>query len=126
MNYCKIALTALIVLFTAQTAFCQTEMLKSVVTNLAYYKQKKDLKFLSNAKKSVDSLIKTHADSLDLEKNVYKAVVNSSILYVDSLNKLKQPETFLSQTADLVDKLSQNRKIYKFQPEMDYAKNCLA
>jgi tetratricopeptide (TPR) repeat protein len=122
----KIKLSVLIVLFTTSAAFCQTEVLKSVVNNLAFYKQKKDLKYLSNAKKSVDSLITTHADSLDVEKGVYRAVVNSSILYVDSLNKLKQPEKFLVQTAELVDKLSANRKIYRYQPEIEYAKKCLA
>ncbi len=72
MQVRKIILPVLIVLFTAPAAFCQSEMLKSVVNNLAFYKQKKDLKYLSSAKKSVDSLITTHADSLDVEKNVYK------------------------------------------------------
>ncbi len=71
-------------------AFCQTEVLKSVVNNLAFYKQKNDLKYLSNAKRSIDSLIKTPVDSADIEKNVYRAVVNSSILYIDSLNKLNR------------------------------------
>jgi tetratricopeptide (TPR) repeat protein len=122
----KIILPVLIGLFTCSSAFCQTEVLKSVVNNLAFYKQKKDLKYLTNAKKSVDSVITTHADSLDVQKMTYRAVVYSSILYIDSLNKLKQPETFFKQTTDLVDKLSANKKIYKYQPEMDYAKRCLA
>jgi tetratricopeptide (TPR) repeat protein len=122
----KIKLSVLIVLFTASAAFCQTEVLKSVVNNLAFYKQKKDMKYLSNAKKSVDSLITTHADSLDIEKIVYRAVVNSSILYIDSLNKLKQPENFFSLTTQLVDNLSANRKSYRYQSEIDYAKRCLA
>ena len=122
----KIILPVLIGLFTTSAAFSQKEVLKSVVNNLAFYKQKKDLKYLSSAKKSVDSLITTHADSLDLEKNVYRAVVNSSILYIDSLNKLKQPAAFFTQTTQLVDKLSAERKIYKFQLEIDYAKRCLA
>jgi tetratricopeptide (TPR) repeat protein len=126
MKGIKIKLPVLIVLFTASAAFCQTEVLKSVVNNLAFYKQKKDLKYLSSAKKSVDSLITTHADSLDLEKNVYRAIVNSSILYIDSLNKLKMPSAFFTQTAGLVDKLSANSKIYRFQVEMDYVKHCLA
>jgi tetratricopeptide (TPR) repeat protein len=121
----KIILPVLIVLFTASAAFCQSEMLKSVVNNLAFYKQKKDLKYLSSAKKSVDSLITTHADSLDVEKNVYKVVVYSSILYTDSLNKLKQPAKFFTQTAELVDKLSGDRKIYRYTAEMDYARRCL-
>src|SRR5471030_2760942 len=99
----KITLPVLIVLFTASAAFCQTEALKTVVNNLAFYKQKKDLKYLSNAKTTVDSLIKASPDPNDLEKNVYKAVVYSSILYIDSLNKLNQPATFFSQTTQLVD-----------------------
>jgi tetratricopeptide (TPR) repeat protein len=122
----KVILPVLIGLFTASGAFSQTEVLKSVVNNLAFYKQKKDLKYLSNAKKSVDSLITTHADSLDLEKSVYRALVNSSILYIDSLNKLNQPATFLAQTSSLVGKIAANRKIYRFQPELDYSKRCLA
>lgn len=122
----KILLPVLIALFAASAAFCQTEALKTVVNNLAFYKKKKDLKYLSSAKNTVDSLIKESANPLDLEKNVYKAVVYSSILYIDTLNKLNQPATFLAQTSELVDKLSENRRIYKFQVDIDYAKNCLA
>jgi tetratricopeptide (TPR) repeat protein len=122
----KINLLVLIVLFTASSAFCQTEVLKSVVNNLAFYKQKKDLRYLAGAKKSVDSLISTHADSSNLPKMVYRAIVNSSILYIDSLNKLHQPSTFFSQTVELVDRLAANKKIYRYQPEMDYARHCLA
>ena len=122
----KIILLVLIMLFTASIAFCQTEVLKSVVNNLAFYKQKKDLKYLSNAKKSIDSLFTTRADSLDVEINVYRVVVNSSVLYIDSLNKLNQPVTFFKQTADLVDKLSANKKIYRYQAEIDYSKRNLA
>ncbi|MDB5011258.1 MAG: hypothetical protein JWQ06_2047 [Mucilaginibacter sp.] len=113
-------------LFTTSFAFCQSEMLKSVVNNLAFYRQKSDLRYLSNAKKSVDSLIRTHADSVNLEKNVYRALVYSSILYVDSLNKLRQPANLFDQTVELVDKLSNSRKIYKFQTEIDFSKRCLA
>ncbi|HEY5327149.1 MAG TPA: hypothetical protein VIJ27_09115 [Mucilaginibacter sp.] len=122
----KILLSVLLVLFTTFTAFSQTEALKMVVNNLAFYKQKKDLKFLGNAKKTVDSLVKASADSLDLERNVYKAVVYSAILYTDTLNKLNQPESFFSQTSELVDNLSSRKKIYKFDVDMEYAKNCLA
>ena len=64
----KIILPVLILLFTTSAAFCQTEAFKTVVNNLAFYKQKKDLKYLSSAKKSVDSLITTRADSSDVEK----------------------------------------------------------
>ena len=122
----KVILPLFILLFTASFTFAQTEVLKSVVNNLAFYKQKKDVKYLGNAKKSVDSLIKTHADSIDVEKNVYKAVVYSSIAYIDSLNKLKQPASFFAQTCKDVDKLSANKKIYKYQAEIDFSKRCLA
>jgi len=122
----KFILPVLIMLFTAHTAFCQSEALKSVVNNLAFYKEKKDLKYLARAKKSVDSVIVTRRDSANLEKMIYRAIVNSSILYIDSLNKLHQPATFLSQTTDLVDRLSANKKIFRYQPELEYAKHCLA
>lgn len=122
----KFVLSGLIMLFTASLTFGQTEVFKNVVNNLAFYKAKKDLKYLAAAKKSVDSLITNKADSADLEKNVYKAVVYSSIAYIDSLNKLAMPATFFDQTCKNVDKLSTYRKVYKYQPEMDYAKRCLA
>ncbi|MDB5127043.1 hypothetical protein [Mucilaginibacter sp.] len=116
----------ILALFTTSFAFGQSEALKVVVNNLAFYKQKGDLKFLSNAKKSADSLVVTRKDSADLEKNVYRIIVNSSILYTDSLNQLNQPETFLDQTAALLDKFAEKGKIYKYQLEIDYAKRCLA
>jgi len=122
----KIILPFFTVFLTASFAFGQSESLKSVVNNLAFYKQKKDLKYLTNAKKSVDSLFRTHADSVDVAKNVYKVVVYSSIAYIDSLNKLKQSGDFFLALCRQVDKLSSNRKIYRYQPEMDYAKRCLA
>jgi tetratricopeptide (TPR) repeat protein len=122
----KIVLPVLLVLFTAFAALGQSEALKSVVNNLAYYKQKQDLKYLAQAKKSVDSLIITRADSADIQKMVYRAVVNSSILYIDSLNKLQQPPVFLDQTVELTDRLSSNKKAYRYQSEIDYVKHCLA
>ena len=122
----KVILPLFIFLFAASFAFGQTEVLKNVVNNLAFYKQKKDVKYLSSAKKSVDSVIKTHADSIDLQKNVYKMVVYSSIVYIDSLNKLKQPAGFFEQTRQQLDKLMANKKIYKYQPEMDYSRHCIA
>jgi tetratricopeptide (TPR) repeat protein len=126
MIYRKIILPVVLLTFSASVAFGQTEVLKGVVNSLAFYKQKKDLKYLSNAKKSVDSLITTKADSADVEKVVYRVVVNSSILYIDTLNKLNQPATFFAQTTALVDKLAANRKAYKYQAEIDYSKRCLA
>ncbi len=122
----KIKLLVLLILFTTSSAFCQSEVFKSVVNNLAFYKQKKDLSYLAKAKKSVDSLITTHADSSNLQKLVYRAVVNSSILYIDSLNKLNKSAAFFAQTTQLVDKLSADKKIYRYQPEMEYARHCLA
>lgn len=113
-------------LFTSAFAFCQTEALKGVVNNLALYTQKKDLKFLGNAKKSIDSLIKISPDSLDLERNVYKAVVYSNITYADSLNKLNFPATLLNQTTELVNNLSGRRKIYRYELQIDFVKQCLA
>jgi tetratricopeptide (TPR) repeat protein len=122
----KIILSVLIPFITTTFAFAQSEALKVVVNDLAFYKQKNDLKYLSAAKKSADSLIITRSDTADVEKNTYRALVNASILYVDSLNKLGQPATLLAETSTLVDKLSANKKIYKFQAEIDYAKRCLA
>ena len=79
----SIAVSVLIILFAVPVAFGQSEGLKNVVNNLAFYKQKKDIKYLASAKNSVDSLIKATGDSLDVEKNTYKALVYSTILYVD-------------------------------------------
>ncbi|GAA4090093.1 hypothetical protein [Mucilaginibacter panaciglaebae] len=122
----KIILSVLLVLFTTPLAFCQSELLKGVVNNLAYYKQRKELKFLTNAKKSIDSLLKIATDTSDLEKNVYRAVIYSAIVYVDSTNKSGQPENFFRQTVRQVDVLNTRKKIFKYQPEMDFARECLA
>lgn len=122
----KLTLLLLMVFFAASNTFAQSEVFKNVVNNLAFYKQKKDIKYLSSAKKSVDSLIKTHADSVDLHKNVYRAVVYSSIVYIDSANKLKMPGAFFDQTRKQVDKLLADKRIYRYQPEMDYCRRCIA
>src|SRR5579871_1407335 len=114
----KVLLPLFIFFFAASTTFGQTEVFKGVVNNLAFYKQKKDLKYLAGAKKSVDSLIKTHEDSIDLQKSVYKAVVYSSIAYIDSTNKLKTPANFFAQVCKQVDKLQADRRIYRYQPEI--------
>ena len=125
MQYSRKVGILIVGLFITSCAFAQTEALKAVVNNLAFYKQKGDLSYLANAKKSADSLIVTRKDSTDLEKNIYRLIVNASILNTDTLNKLKQPEPFLDQTADLLNKLSAKQKAYKYQPELDYAKRCL-
>jgi tetratricopeptide (TPR) repeat protein len=119
-------LTWMAVWLVAPAAFSQTEILKGVTNDLAFYRQKKDLKYLSAAQKTVDSLIKASPDTLDVQSNVYKVVVYSSILYIDSLNKLNQPAAMLPQTAALVDRLQGDRKTYRFQAEIDYSKRCLA
>src|ERR1700722_12892779 len=80
MRMRKVLLTCLAVWFIAPAAFCQTEILKSVTNDLAFYKQKKDLKYLSAAQTTVDSVISAAGDTLDVERNVYKVVVYSSIL----------------------------------------------
>lgn len=122
----KLIFPVAILLFTSSTAFCQTEVLKGVVNSLAYYNKQKDLKFLANAKKTVDSLIVTKKDSANTEKSVYKAVVYSAIAYTDSTNKLNNPPTFLVKTSDLVDRLAASKKTFKYVPELDFARRCLA
>lgn len=122
----KLIFPVAIMLFTSSTAFCQTEVLKGVVNSLAYYNKQKDLKFLANAKKTVDSLIVTKKDSANIEKSVYKAVVYSAIAYTDSTNKLNTPPTFLAQTTQLVNRLTSSNRTYKYGPELDFSKRCLA
>lgn len=122
----KAFLLIVIVCFTSSIAFCQTEAMKDVANNLALYNKNNDYKYLAEAKKSIDGSFKTHADTVSLEKNVFKAVVYSAILYRDSLNTLKLPDTLLRQTTKLVNTLSANRKIYRFATEMNYAKGSLA
>ncbi|WP_214070619.1 hypothetical protein [Mucilaginibacter sp. dw_454] len=127
MNYSrKIALAVLLVLFTTPLAFSQSEMLKGIVNNLAFFKQKKELKFLTNAKKSIDSLIKASPDTNNLQNQVYRAVINSALLYVDSTNQAGQPENFFRQTNQQVDVLNTRKKIFRYQPEMDFSRECLA
>lgn len=115
----------ILMLFTTSLAFSQTEALKTVVNSLAFYKQKSDLSFLARAKKSADSLVVTKKDSADMEKNIYRLIVNSSIVYTDSLNKLNQPENFLDNTAALADQLAAKKNAYKFQSEINYSKRCI-
>ncbi|NCD71957.1 tetratricopeptide repeat protein [Mucilaginibacter agri] len=113
-------------MFTSPLAFCQTEALKGVVNNLAFYRQQKDLKYLSNAKRQVDSLIKTKKDSANVPKSVFRAVVYSSILYTDSLNKLGLPANTLGDITNLVDRLSAGNRVFKYQVEIDFSKRCLS
>lgn len=126
MSVRKIILLITSIFLTSSIARAQSEAMKDVINNLAFYHTKNDLKYLGDAKKSVDNSFKTHADSVDLGKNVFKAVVYSTILYIDSLNKLNQPDTLLSQTTKLVSRLLNKRKIFKFNIEMNYSRGCLA
>jgi tetratricopeptide (TPR) repeat protein len=122
----KLIMPVLVLLFTTSFAFCQSEVFKPVVNNIALYKQKKDLKFLGAAKISMDSLIANHADSLDLRKNVYKDIVYSTIVYIDSLNVLKLPDTLFRQSVIMTENLLARKKINRFYKEMEYVKRCLA
>jgi tetratricopeptide (TPR) repeat protein len=126
MSMLKSVFLVFIIIATLKPAFSQSERFKPVVNNLALYKQKKDLKFLGNAKKSIDSLFKTHADSIDLENNIYKGIVYSTIVYIDSLNKLNQPVDFFDQNVKSVDKLLANKKIDRYEHEINFCKRCLA
>jgi len=122
----KVVLIMISVCFSSSVAFGQSEAMKDVINNIAFYYKKTDLKYLSEAKKAVDGSFKTRADSMDYGKNVYKAVVYSSIVYIDSLNKLNYPDTLFSQTNKLVNKIIYNRKAYKFDVEINYIKGCMA
>lgn len=121
----KVALL-IVICFTSIIAFCQSEALKDVTNNLAFYNKKKDLKCLLDAKKAVDGLFKTHADSINLEKNVYKAIVYANILDADTVNKLNMPDTLLRYTANLTDKLMVNPKAYQYDVEVNYVICCLS
>lgn len=126
MHIRKVFLLIVGICFTSSVAFGQSEAMKDVINNIAFYYKKDDLKYLAEAKKSVDGSFKTHADSLNLGKNVFRAVVYSSIVYIDSLNKLNQPDTLFLQTTKLVNRLLHNGKVYKFDAEINYIKGCLA
>lgn len=116
----------LLLMFTTSLAFCQSEVYKPVVNNLARYKQKKDIKFLAAAKKSIDSLITTRSDSANLTKSVYKAIVYTSIAYIDTANTLKMPADFIPKTAQLIDKISANKKSIRYADQMEYVNHCFA
>ena len=122
----KIVLLLTVLCITSSIAFCQSEAMKDVTNSLALYYKKADLKYLAEAKKNVDNAFKTHADTVNLEKNVYKAIVYASIVYLDSLNTLHQPDTLLQQTSKMVRKLGTYRKIYRYNSQLDFAKSCLA
>jgi tetratricopeptide (TPR) repeat protein len=126
MRLRKIILSVLLIMFTTPVAFCQSEVLKGVVNSLAHYQENKEVKFLISAKKSIDSLLSVSNDSTNFEKNLYLVIINSSILYVDSLNQLNQPPNFLDNTTRLWDRLSKNAKRNAFAKDLSYAGACLA
>ncbi|RKR83850.1 tetratricopeptide repeat protein [Mucilaginibacter gracilis] len=122
----KITLLIACICFTSFIARAQSEAMKDVINNLALYHKKNDVKYLGDSKKSVDATFKTHSDSVDMGKNVYKAMVYATILNIDSVNKLNLPDTMLLQTTKLVNRLLHMRKIYRYNLEMNYSKGCLA
>ena len=121
----KFIISVATIFLISSFAFGQNENLKNTVNNLAFYNQKKDIKYLGLAKKSIDSLLKVTPDTLNLEITVYKTLVYSSILYLDSLNKLNSQKDLFSQTVSMVDKLSGRKQIYRFNEEFEYIKECL-
>jgi tetratricopeptide (TPR) repeat protein len=122
----KLIPVLLLLIFATSLTFAQSEVFKPVVNNLARYKAKKDLKFLTAAKKSVDSLITTKADSADITKSIYKAVVYTTILSADTLNKLKLPANTFDKTIQLVDKINADKKSARFTDQLDYVNRCIA
>ncbi|GAA4308595.1 hypothetical protein GCM10023149_02570 [Mucilaginibacter gynuensis] len=122
----KFILLVLLPLFTTSLAFGQSEPLKVVVNYLGFYKEKKDLKYLAAAKKSIDSLVVTKKDSANLEKRVYQSLVYSTILNVDTLNQLNQPADFFPKTVDIVEKISANRRIRNHPEKLAFARQCIA
>lgn len=119
-------LLSIVFLFSTSFGFSQTEVLKDVFNNLAFYNQKHDLKFLGEAKKAIDKTIQTKSDSANLYKSAYKAVVYSTIAYADSLNTLHMPDNFLTTTAIYADTLFTRKKIYNYAAEVTYIKKNIA
>ena len=122
----KLLLSIVFLVKATSFAFSQSEELKDVFNNMAFYNQKHDLKYLGEAKKAIDKTIQTRKDSSNLYKSVYKAVVYSTIAYADSLNTLKMPDNFLSATNIYADTLFKRKKVYNYSAEINYIKNNLA
>ncbi|RYE30951.1 MAG: hypothetical protein EOP42_11345 [Sphingobacteriaceae bacterium] len=122
----KLLLSVLFLAGTASSGFSQSEQLKDVFNNLAFYNQKHDLKFLGEAKKAIDKIIVTKSDSANLNKSIYKAVVYATILYADSANALKMPDNFLATTNIYTDTLFKRPKVFSFSQEITYIKRNLA
>ncbi|RYE22665.1 MAG: hypothetical protein EOP42_24180, partial [Sphingobacteriaceae bacterium] len=122
----KLLLSILFLIGTTSFSFSQTEQLKDVFNNLAFYNQKHDLQFLSEAKKAIDKTIITRSDSANLYKSIYKAVVYATILYADSANTLRMPDNFLATTLIYADTLFKRKKVFTYSSEITYIKRNLA
>lgn len=122
----KRLISALIFVIAFQAAHAQSERLKDAINNLAYFNTKKDLKFLGEAKKAVDKSFYSEKDTANVEKNVYRVAVYSSILYVDTNNVLAQPDTFLRYTTRLLRSAQNQKKVFNYQSLVDYSKRCLS
>ncbi len=122
----KLLLSVVFFVTATSFAFSQSEELKDVFNNLAFYNQKHDLKYLGEAKKAIDKTIQTRSDSANLYKSVYKAVVYSTIAYSDSLNTLRMPDDFLAKTAIYADTLFTKKKMYNYAAEVTYIKRNIA
>ncbi len=122
----KLLLSVLFLVGTTSFGFSQSEQLKDVFNNLAFYNQKHDLKFLAEAKKAIDKVIVTKSDSANLYKSIYRAVVYTTILSSDSANTLKMPDNFLSKTNIYVDTLLKRPKVFSYSSEVTYIKRNLA
>ncbi|MGI4804635.1 MAG: tetratricopeptide repeat protein [Janthinobacterium lividum] len=122
----KLLLSILFLAGTMSFGYSQSEQLKDVFNNLAFYNQKQDLKFLGEAKKAIDKTIVTKSDSANLYKSVYKAVVYATILSADSTNTLKMPDNFLTTTNIYTDTLFKRKKVFTYSSEITYIKRNLA
>ena len=122
----KFLLSVLFLAGTSSFGYSQSEQLKDVFNNLAFYNQKHDLKFLGEAKKAIDKVIVTKSDSANLYKSIYKAVVYATILYADSTNTLRTPDNFLTTTNIYTDTLFKRSKVFTYSSEITYIKRNLA
>lgn len=122
----KLLLSVLFFICTTSFGFSQSEQLKDVFNNLAFYNQKHDVKFLGEAKRAIDKVIVTKSDSANLYKSIYKAVVYATILYADSANTLHMPDNFLSTTNIYADTLFKRPKVLVYSSEINYVKHNLA
>jgi tetratricopeptide (TPR) repeat protein len=122
----KLLLSILFLIGYTSFAFSQTEVLKDVFNNLAFYNQKHDLKYLGEAKKAIDKTVQTRSDSANLYKIVYRTVVYTTIAYADSLNTLRMPDNFFPAITVYADSLYNKKKVYNYSAEINYIKRNIA